>query len=307
MSGANHPTPENHTHTDECWEPDSGCDMGRNEKHAVADPRATIAGEDSAPLIPESSRPEGLLASKQSLYEEALALLARADALLDGMRTRHEARLIELLAEIDLRFTSGNSVPVERAAIRASEWAAIRQYISASLGNRQPDETSERCHFRAFGSLPCEKPKGHNGDHTFRLPEKTSERSSPGLLRRLDALVDLPVGVTAIADEAIFRDAATEIRSLEKRLEAANARIQRWQMPECIDPGWEMRDGQMVCKGCNRSFGDVFNCAEAASESPEKAEAGPTREDFLGGTAVYCPRCKGYHYIGQQCPPSQNG
>ena len=28
-----------HAHTDECWEPDSGCDMGRNEAHAVAEER----------------------------------------------------------------------------------------------------------------------------------------------------------------------------------------------------------------------------------------------------------------------------
>ena len=28
-----------HVHIDECWEPDSGCDMGRNEAHAVAEER----------------------------------------------------------------------------------------------------------------------------------------------------------------------------------------------------------------------------------------------------------------------------
>ena len=28
-----------HAHTDECWEPASGCDMGRNEAHAVAEER----------------------------------------------------------------------------------------------------------------------------------------------------------------------------------------------------------------------------------------------------------------------------
>lgn len=114
-------------------------------------------------------------------------------------------------------------------------------------------------------------------------PSETSERSLPGLLRRLDALTDLPVGVTAIADDAIFRDAAAEIRSLERRLEAANARIQRWQMPECTDSGWEMRDGQMVCKGCNRSFSDVFNSAEAAAESPEKAKELPRKLDREDG------------------------
>jgi hypothetical protein len=27
---------EQHVHTEKCWEPDSGCDMGRNADHAVA-------------------------------------------------------------------------------------------------------------------------------------------------------------------------------------------------------------------------------------------------------------------------------
>lgn len=31
-----------HEHTDECWEPDSGCDMGRNEQFAVAVPRSFV-------------------------------------------------------------------------------------------------------------------------------------------------------------------------------------------------------------------------------------------------------------------------
>ena len=34
-----------HVHTDACWEPDSGCDMGRNEAYiqpATADERAEI-------------------------------------------------------------------------------------------------------------------------------------------------------------------------------------------------------------------------------------------------------------------------
>lgn len=28
-----------HAHTDECWEPDGGCDMGRNEAHVVVEER----------------------------------------------------------------------------------------------------------------------------------------------------------------------------------------------------------------------------------------------------------------------------
>ena len=28
-----------HVHSDECWEPDSGCDMGRNDAHAVVEER----------------------------------------------------------------------------------------------------------------------------------------------------------------------------------------------------------------------------------------------------------------------------
>jgi hypothetical protein len=31
-------TSEEHTHTDECWEPNSGCDMGRNEKFVALSP-----------------------------------------------------------------------------------------------------------------------------------------------------------------------------------------------------------------------------------------------------------------------------
>lgn len=36
--------------------------------------------------------------------------------------------------------------------------------------------------------------------------------------------------------------------------------------PTCSDPGWEMRGGKMVCKGCGREAGDVF--AESPSEGP---------------------------------------
>lgn len=38
-----------HHHTDECWEPDSGCDMGRNPDHAVAASPTEVLGEDPKP------------------------------------------------------------------------------------------------------------------------------------------------------------------------------------------------------------------------------------------------------------------
>lgn len=40
------------------------------------------------------------------------------------------ADLKKVIAELELRFTSGNSVPVERAFIRDHEWQAIRQALS---------------------------------------------------------------------------------------------------------------------------------------------------------------------------------
>lgn len=40
----------------------------------------------------------------------------------------------KLIAEISLRFKSGNSVPVERAHIRADEWAALTAAMSSVQG-----------------------------------------------------------------------------------------------------------------------------------------------------------------------------
>lgn len=34
--------------------------------------------------------------------------------------------LAAIIAAIDARFVSGNSIPVERAPVKADEWAAIR-------------------------------------------------------------------------------------------------------------------------------------------------------------------------------------
>lgn len=38
-----------HQHKDECWEPDSGCDMGRSEAHAVAVEPSVVLAPDSRP------------------------------------------------------------------------------------------------------------------------------------------------------------------------------------------------------------------------------------------------------------------
>lgn len=45
--------------------------------------------------------------------------------------------LAALLAAIDLRFKSGNSVPVERAYIKASEWQELRTAIARAMGERE--------------------------------------------------------------------------------------------------------------------------------------------------------------------------
>lgn len=96
---------------------------------------------------------EGSFTSKieaNALYAEAFVLLARAQQLLDGTTERLEARFSALLAEIDSRFVSLNSVPVERTSIRASEWATIRQYLNAT--RESAHETSARLP-TAFGSM----------------------------------------------------------------------------------------------------------------------------------------------------------
>lgn len=38
-----------HQHTDECWEPDSGCDMGRNPDHVEVASPTEVLGEDPKP------------------------------------------------------------------------------------------------------------------------------------------------------------------------------------------------------------------------------------------------------------------
>ena len=36
--------PEEHAHTDACWEPDTCCDMGRNERYVQVAPRCSVCG-----------------------------------------------------------------------------------------------------------------------------------------------------------------------------------------------------------------------------------------------------------------------
>ena len=39
----------------------------------------------------------------------------------------------QIVADMKLRFTSGNEIPVERAHIRADEWHVVLQCINAAL------------------------------------------------------------------------------------------------------------------------------------------------------------------------------
>jgi hypothetical protein len=48
-----------------------------------------------------------------------------------------DKNLTALLAEIDLRFKSGNSVAVERAYIKPQEWAIIRAAVAIAAQERK--------------------------------------------------------------------------------------------------------------------------------------------------------------------------
>ena len=39
----------------------------------------------------------------------------------------------QIVADMKMRFTSGNEIPVERAHIRADEWPIVLQYINAAI------------------------------------------------------------------------------------------------------------------------------------------------------------------------------
>ena len=82
-------------------------------------------------------------ADKASLYTEAFMLLTRVNAILNRTAKRGQTRLREVVTMIDERFVSGNTIPVERASIRAEEWAILRQYLLTSLENTEIDGAAE--------------------------------------------------------------------------------------------------------------------------------------------------------------------
>jgi hypothetical protein len=52
-----------------------------------------------------------------------------ADAVVKWNRRIHPTQPAQTVEEVELRFTSGNSVPVERATVRDHEWQTIRQAL----------------------------------------------------------------------------------------------------------------------------------------------------------------------------------
>ena len=48
--------------------------------------------------------------------------------------------ITQFIADMDLRFTSGNSVPVQRAHIDAKEWAELRRMLNLFLRHGIPEE-----------------------------------------------------------------------------------------------------------------------------------------------------------------------
>lgn len=65
-------------------------------------------------------------------------------------------RLVAALREVDLYFQSGNSVPVERATIPASEWTRIKTAAHEALG-ACPDPDGHGCHFNHNGECLADK------------------------------------------------------------------------------------------------------------------------------------------------------
>jgi hypothetical protein len=45
--------------------------------------------------------------------------------------------LAQLIAAIDMRFRSGNQVPVERAVLKAAEWEQIRALLAVPAPNQR--------------------------------------------------------------------------------------------------------------------------------------------------------------------------
>lgn len=70
-----------HKHNDDCWEPDSGCDLGRNEKFAVRSSQPLTKRELSLLLYVESCAVDmrGNLDGRK-INDEELAILKRWNA-----------------------------------------------------------------------------------------------------------------------------------------------------------------------------------------------------------------------------------
>lgn len=172
------------------------------------------------------------------------------------------------------------------------------------------DAEIERLELRCAALLEaeCDKcPAVTERDRLRRVLEEV-RRCLPGTLDRVPELRDL-------IERALSGEPGSAVETSESRPIDCKHERAKVQCPDCgIDFLGGIRTAPRdvpiwicsVCGGWNH-LQDKFCTHTHAVQSAEKAEAGPTREDFLGGTAVYCPRCKGYHYIGQQCPPSQNG
>ncbi len=71
--------------------------------------------------------------SKAELLAEAFRLTAKANAILNSLGLSNQAELRELIGVIDERFVSGNSVPVERACVKASEWEILEAFLLKAL------------------------------------------------------------------------------------------------------------------------------------------------------------------------------
>ncbi len=86
-----------HVHTDECWEPDSGCDMGKNPDHCVR-----VGPEEEAAIN------AALVAPRAATSEAPVAWIPKCD--FDGMATGRVGRAFG--PQPDLLKSRDNCVPV---------------------------------------------------------------------------------------------------------------------------------------------------------------------------------------------------
>lgn len=111
---------DNHKHSDECWEPGSGCDMGRSAAHAVPARRKT----DTRPATPVSMREAlatGLLGITAGTTNDPETVIRTA---VDKLR-RDEQNNAEM---VDVLVRAGyNDIP---AQINASFIRRLLDYIS---------------------------------------------------------------------------------------------------------------------------------------------------------------------------------